>query len=113
MLFYRASLPLSRSTLNYVAGLVRRHRRSISSKGRALPPGQQALMTLAHLEKGETFAQLAAGFGVGTTTAWRYINETVMLLSARSPKLGQALHKAKKDQVRHLILDGTLIPSTV
>jgi hypothetical protein len=110
MLFYRASLPLSRSTLNYVTGLVRRHRRSISSKGRALPPGQQALMTLAYLKKGETFAQLAAGFGVGTTTAWRYVNETVMLLSARSPKLNQALRKARKDQAQHLILDGTLIP---
>ena len=110
MLFYRASLPLSRSTLNYVTALVRRHRRSISSKGRVLPPGAQALMTLAYLKKGETFAQLAAGFGVGTTTAWRYINETVMLLSARSPKLDQALRKAEKDQVQHLILDGTLIP---
>ena len=110
MLFYRASLPLSRSTLNYVTGLLRRHRRSISSKGRALPPGQQALMTLAYLKKGETFAQLAAAFNVGTTTAWRYVNETVMLLSARSPKLDQALRKAKKDQVQHLILDGTLVP---
>jgi hypothetical protein len=29
---------------------------------------------LAHLRKGETFAQLAAGFGVGVTTAWRYVN---------------------------------------
>ena len=36
MLFYRAALPLSRSTLNYVTGVVRRHRRSINSKGRAL-----------------------------------------------------------------------------
>jgi hypothetical protein len=30
-------------------------------------------MTLAYLTKGETFQQLAAGFEVGTTTAWRYV----------------------------------------
>ena len=63
MLFYRAALPLSRSTLNYVTSVVRRHRRSINSKGRALTAGKQALMVLAHLKKGETFAQLGAGFG--------------------------------------------------
>jgi hypothetical protein len=32
-----------------------------------------------------------------------------MWLSARSPKLGQALARAKKDGLAHLILDGTLI----
>jgi hypothetical protein len=30
-LFYRAALPLSRSTLTYVADMVRRHRRQIGS----------------------------------------------------------------------------------
>ena len=85
MLFYRASLPLSRPTLDYLTGVIRRHRTRIGSKGRALKPAMQALMTLAYLRKGETFAELGAGFGISTTTAWRYINETVMLLSARSP----------------------------
>jgi DDE superfamily endonuclease/Helix-turn-helix of DDE superfamily endonuclease len=110
VLFYRSSLPLSRSTLDYVTGVLRRHRRSIGSKGRALTVGRQALMTLAYLRNGETFAQLAAGFDVGTTTAWRYVNETVMLLSVRSPKLGTALARAKKDGMGYLVLDGTLIP---
>jgi Helix-turn-helix of DDE superfamily endonuclease len=95
--------------LEYVTGLVRRHHRSIGSKDRALPPGMQALMTLAHLKKGETFAQLGAGFGVGMTAAWWYVNETVML-SARSPKLSRAAAKAKKDGLLYLVLDGTLIP---
>jgi hypothetical protein len=110
MLFYRSSLPLSRSSLDYLTKLVRRCRAKLRSKGRVLTAGKQALMTLAYLKKGETFAQLAAGFGVGTTTAWRYINEVVMWLSARSPKLHQALARASKDGLTHLILDGTLIP---
>jgi hypothetical protein len=52
MLFYRAVLPLSRATLCYVAGVIRRHRRQIGSCWRKLNPGQQALLVLAHLRKG-------------------------------------------------------------
>jgi hypothetical protein len=50
---------------------------------------------LAYLRKGETFAELAAGFGIGTTTAWRYVDETVALLAARAPKLRQAVRDAE------------------
>jgi Helix-turn-helix of DDE superfamily endonuclease len=42
-------------------------------------PRQQALLVLACLRKSETSASLAAGFGVGTATAWRYVAETVAL----------------------------------
>ncbi|GAA3243988.1 hypothetical protein GCM10010468_82100 [Actinocorallia longicatena] len=109
MLFYRAAVDLSRSTLNYVAGLIRRRRKQIGSTWRLLNPGRQALLVLVHLRKGETFAEAGAGFEVSTATAWRYVEETVALLSARSPKLAAALKKAKKDGLTHLILDGTLI----
>jgi hypothetical protein len=60
--------------LSYAAGIIRRYRASIGSCWRKLSPGRQALLVLAYLRKGETFAELAAGFGVGTTTAWRYVN---------------------------------------
>jgi hypothetical protein len=60
--FLPSSLPLSRSTLRYLTRVLRRHRARIGSKNRALTAGQQALMTLAYLKKGETVAQLAAGF---------------------------------------------------
>ena len=61
MLFYRAALPLSSRTLTYLAGIIRWHRISIGSPGRKLNPGQQALLVLAYLRKGETFAELAPG----------------------------------------------------
>ncbi|GGT47954.1 transposase family protein [Nonomuraea spiralis] len=109
MLFYRAAVDLSRRTLNYVAGLIRRHRKSIGSTWRLLNPGQQALLVLVYLRKGETFPELGAGFGISTATAWRYVEETVTLLSACSPKLGQALRRAKQDGLHYLVLDGTLI----
>jgi hypothetical protein len=110
MLFYRAALPLSRKTLTYAAGIIRRHRKSIGSLWRKLNPGQQALLVLAYLRKGETFAELAAGLGVGTTTAWRYVNEMVELLAARAPKLGKAVRDAAKAGYAYVVLDGTLIP---
>jgi Helix-turn-helix of DDE superfamily endonuclease len=62
---------------------------------RKLNPGRQALLVLVYLHKGETFAGLAAGFGTGTATAWRYVRETVTLLAARSAKLRRALAGAK------------------
>ena len=110
MLFYRAALPLSSRTLNFTAGVIRRHRKSIGSRWRKLNPGQQALLVLAYLRKGETFAELAAGFGVGSATAWRYVNETVALLAARAPKLRKAVRDAKRAGHAYVIVDGTLIP---
>jgi DDE superfamily endonuclease len=65
---------------------------------------------LAYLRKGETFADLAGGFGIGTTTAWRYVSETTALLTARAPKLGRALQDAKEAGHAYVVIDGTLIP---
>jgi hypothetical protein len=110
MLFYRAALPLSRATLAYLAGVIRRYRRQIGSCWRKCNAGQQALLVLAHLRKGETFAGLAAGFGIGTATAWRYVRETVALLAAREPKLPASLAAAKKAGHAFVVIDGTLIP---
>src|SRR5215510_4759677 len=60
--------------------------------------------------EGETFAELAAGFGVGTTTAWRYVEETVARLAARAPGLRKAVRDARRAGYAYVVLDGTLIP---
>jgi len=109
MLFYRAALPLSSRTLNYAAGIIRAHLKAIGSRWRKLSPGREALLVLAYLRKGETFDQLAAGFAIGRTTAWRYVNETVDLLAARAPKLRKAVRDAKSAGHAFVVLDGTLI----
>jgi hypothetical protein len=49
-------LPLSAQTLTYVAGIIRRHRRKTRSRWRKLRSGRQALLVLAYLRKGDTFA---------------------------------------------------------
>ena len=109
MLFYRAALPLSRQTLTFVSGIIRRHRMKVGSRWRKLNPGQQALLVLAYLRKGETFAELAAGFGVGTTTAWRYVNETVAC--SRPGRLSSARRSARRrgPGYAYVVVDGTLI----
>jgi hypothetical protein len=106
MLFYRAALPLSRQTLTFVSDQIRVHRKQLGSVWRKLNPGQQALLVLVYLRKGEPFAEIGAGFDASTTTCWRYVNETVQLLAARAPKL----RKAKREGMAYVIIDGTLIP---
>jgi DDE superfamily endonuclease/Helix-turn-helix of DDE superfamily endonuclease len=110
MLFCPAVLPLSRQTLTFTAAVIGRHREQTGSPWRKLSPAQQALLVLAYLRKGETFAELAAGFGVGTATAWRYATETGGPLAARSPKLRTALAAAKQAGHAYVVIDGTLIP---
>ena len=63
---------------------------------------------LAHLRRGDTYAQLAAGFRIGVATVYRYIRETVDLLAALAPTLRDAVEVARAKAF--VILDGTLLP---
>lgn len=83
--------------------------RTIGSLWRRLSAGRQALLTFAHLRRGHTCAQLAAGFNIGTTTAHRYVTEAVELLAALAPSLADAVRIASAKA--YLILDGTLVPT--
>jgi hypothetical protein len=109
LLFYPAALPLSTSTLNRVARLIRAHRRTIGSRWRALDSGAQALLTLAYLRKGEALRDLAAGFGISAATAWRRTRETIRLLATLAPGIRDALQHAKRTGAAFVILDGTLV----
>jgi hypothetical protein len=44
---------------------------------------------VAHLRIGETYQDLAVGFGVGTTTAYWYLREALTVLAALAPTLAQ------------------------
>ncbi len=82
MLSYPATIPLSTRTLTHLADLIRSHRDQRRSRWRRLDPGRQALLALAHLRNGDTYTRLAAGFGIGVATAWRYVREAIDLLAA-------------------------------
>lgn len=70
---------------------------------------QKALLALVHLRKNETSAQLGAGFGISESTAWRYVDETLVILSSWAPGLQEALTGLGEGD--HVIVDGTLIPT--
>jgi hypothetical protein len=107
MLSHPSSISLSTRTLNHLADLIRARRLELRSRWRRLAAGRQALLALAHLRNGDTPARLAAGFEIGSTTAWRYIREAVDLLAATAPTLAEAM--ASIARIAHTILDGTLI----
>lgn len=93
-------------------GFLARHlavrRRRIGSRWRRLSSGRQALLVLAHLRCGDTYAQLAAGFGVGIATVYRYVREALDVLGALAPSLPQAMGTGTAKAF--VILDGRLLP---
>ena len=108
MLVYPCGIDVSTSTLRYLSACLRTRRRERGTRWRRVSVGRQALLVLAHLRSGHTYAQLAAGFGVGTTTAYRYIAEAVDVLAARAPTLAEAMKTASTKAF--VILDGTVLP---
>ncbi|GGO56602.1 IS5 family transposase [Streptomyces daqingensis] len=108
MLVYPVGVDLSTSALRVLARELASRRLEMGTRWRRLTAGRQALLVLAHLRCGHTYAQLAVGFGVGTTTAYRYINEAIELLAALAPTLAEAMRTAATKAF--VILDGTLLP---
>ena len=109
MLSYPSTISLSSRTLNHLADRIRSHRNQCRSRWRRLDPGRQALLALAHLRNGDTYTRLAAGFDIGVSTAWRYVQEAIALLAADADDLATAMHRIRR--LAYAILDGTLIPT--
>lgn len=107
MLSYPSGMTVSSRALKLLADLLRGHRRERGTRWRKLPAGRQALLVVAHLRKNDTYAELACGFGVGTSTVYRYIREGIELLAAKAPTLEQAIEVAKRKAF--VILDGTVL----
>lgn len=108
-LVYTARLPLSTSTLNYLADLIRGHLKKIGSRWRALPAGRIAGIVLAVLRCDQRPGDLAGGNGIHRTTVTRWVREVVGLLAARAPRLERALKKIARKGGGIVLLDGTLI----
>ena len=70
-------LDVPHELVEHVAWLLYEHRRARNTRWRKLRCFDQALLTLVHLRKNETFAQLGAGFAISQATAWRYVDEAL------------------------------------
>jgi len=104
---YPSSMTVSNRCLIMLSDAFRQRRNSLRTRWRRLAPGQQALLVVAHLRKGETYRDLAEGFGIGTSTVYRYLREGLELLAAKAPTLDQAIAVAQRKAF--VILDGTLL----
>jgi hypothetical protein len=71
-----------------------------------LGPYDRVRFTLVYLRKHDTLEQVAAGFGIGVATAWRYVNDTSDRLGAFAPSLPEALTGHHSDG--YVLLDGTV-----
>ena len=61
----------------------------------------------AGYDSGKTYADLACGFAIGTSTVYRYLREALELLAAMAPTLQQTIEIARGKAF--VILDGTLL----
>ncbi len=86
---------MSNHTLIRLAELIRIRRAERRCRWRRLDASRQALLVLAHLRNGDTYARLAVGFHVGTSTVWRHVCEAVDLTTARSTGLIDVLTAAE------------------
>jgi transposase len=107
LLSYPAGLSVSNRALITLSDALRHRRGALGTRWRRLTVGEQALLAVAHLRKGETYADLAAGYGIGTTTVFRYIHEAIEVLAALAPGLRAAVEVAVRKAF--VILDGTLL----
>jgi hypothetical protein len=103
-----SAIDLSTVHLRHLSRVPAARRRETGSRWRRLTPRRQALLALAHLRCGDTYAQLAAGFGIGIATVYRYVREAIDVLAALAPTLNEAMVMARSKA--YVILDGTVLP---
>lgn len=106
MLVYPSSIDLSSRALTFLMGQLTIRWQEIRAQWRRLPAGRHALLDLAHLRCGDTCTQLAAGFGIGIATVYRYIRDVVEALVALAPS-HEAMTTVRTKAL--VILEGTLL----
>ena len=87
---YPAGITVSNHALITLSDALRHRRTQVGTRWRRLTAGE-ALLVLAHLRKGETYADLGVGFEIGTTTVFRYLREALDVLATLAPSLHEAV----------------------
>jgi hypothetical protein len=110
---YRATLDVPRELAWFVAKLLmaERHRRRTPKGSRALTCFGQAVLGLRWFRDRTGAEALARDHGISRATAYRYLDEVVIVLAEQAPELREALERAEDAGFSHVILDGKIIPS--
>ena len=112
MIAYRATLDVPRELVQFVAKLLaqERSRRGTPRGSRALTCFWQAVLGVRWFRDRTAPGALACDHGISRATAYRYVDEVIMVLAEQAPDLCQALERAKDEGLAHVILDGKVIP---
>src|SRR5258707_11475666 len=109
---YRATPDVPREVAWFLAKLLaaERQRRGPPRGSRALTCFWQAVLGLRRFRDRTAADALARDHGISRATAYRYLDEVVIVLAQQAPDLREALERAKDNGFSHLILDGKIIP---
>jgi hypothetical protein len=108
---YSATLDVPRELAWFVAKLLLAEcdRRGIPRGSRALTCFWQAVLGLRWFRDRTTPDALARDHGISRATAYRYLDEVILVLAGQAPELSAALERARDQGFSHVILDGTVI----
>jgi DDE superfamily endonuclease len=110
---YRATLDVPRELAQFTAKLLlaERRRRGTPRGSRALTCFWQAVLGLRWFRDRTTPDALARDHGISRATAYRYLDEVIVVLAAQAPDLREALERAQDAGLPHVILDGKIVPA--
>lgn len=111
VIVYRATLDVPRELVWFVAKLLlaERRRRGTPRGSRALSCFWQAVLGVRWFRDRATADALARDHGISRATAYRYLDEVIIVLAGQAPDLRQALERARDEGFSHVILDGKII----
>ena len=111
MIAYRATLDVPRELIWFVAKLLlaERRRRGTPRGSRALTCFWQAVLGVRWFRDRTTAEALARDHGISRATAYRYLDEVILVLAQEAPGLREALERARDEGLSHVILDGKII----
>jgi hypothetical protein len=107
---HRAMLDVSRELAQFVGRLLSRERRLRGTRkgSRALTCYGQAVLALRWFRHGGDRAALGRDHGVSRSTAYRYIDEVIVVLAELAPDVREVLARAQADGLAYVILDGKI-----
>jgi hypothetical protein len=110
---YRATLDVPTELVQFVAKLLaaERRRRGTPRGSRALTCFWQAVLGLRWFRDRTAPDALARDHGISRATAYRYLDEVIIVLADQAPDLREALERARDQGLPHVILDGKIIPA--
>jgi len=111
VIVYRATLDVPREPAWFAAKLLlaERRKRGTPRGSRALSCFWQAVVALRWFRDRTAPGALARDHGISRATAYRYLDEVILVLAEQAPDLRRALERAKDEESSHVILDGKII----